>query len=100
MTGVWGDEERRARLWLVACAALFSTGGAAIKACTLTGGQVACLRSAVAAAVLMLVLPRTRRVADPRVLAVAVAYAATLVTFVRATKLTTSASAIFLQSVA
>jgi DME family drug/metabolite transporter len=50
--------------------------------------------------VLGALLPRARRVRDPRVLAVAVAYAATLVTFVRATKLTTAASAIFLQSAA
>ena len=88
-----------ARLQLVACAALFSTGGAAIKACSLSGPQVACLRSAVAAVVLALVIPSARRF-DARTLGVAAAYAATLVTFVRATKLTTAASAIFLQSAA
>jgi DME family drug/metabolite transporter len=61
---------------------------------------VACLRSAVAAFVLALVLPQARRFRDARLLGVAAAYAATLVTFVRATKLTTAASAIFLQSAA
>jgi len=61
---------------------------------------VACLRSAVAAFVLAAILPRARRFRDLRLLGVAVAYAATLVTFVRATKLTTAASAIFLQSAA
>jgi DME family drug/metabolite transporter len=84
----------------VACAALFSTGGAAIKACSLSGWQVAGLRSAVAAVVLAILLPESRRIRDVRVVLLAVAYAATLVLFVRATKLTTAASAIFLQSVA
>jgi len=84
----------------VACAALFSTGGAAIKACSLTGWQVAGLRSAVAALAIAVFLPESRRLRDVRVVLLAAAYAATLVLFVRATKLTTAASAIFLQSVA
>jgi DME family drug/metabolite transporter len=84
----------------VACAALFSTGGAAIKACSLNGWQVAGLRSAVAAIALAILLPESRRIRDLRVVLLAAAYAATLVLFVRATKLTTAASAIFLQSVA
>ena len=37
----------KARLQLLATAALFSTGGAAIKASTLDGWQVACLRAGV-----------------------------------------------------
>ena len=94
------DHRLAARLSLVGSAALFSTGGAAIKACTLTGWQVASLRSAVAAFVLVALLPAARRIRDPRVWLVAVAYAGTLITFVRATKLTTAASAIFLQSAA
>lgn len=84
----------------MACAALFSTGGAAIKACSLSGWQVAGLRSAVAALAIAILLPESRRVRDLRVVLLAAAYAATLVLFVRATKLTTAASAIFLQSVA
>jgi drug/metabolite transporter (DMT)-like permease len=87
-----------ARLMLVACAVLFSTGGAAIKACALSGWQVACVRSAIAAAALLVLLPESRRRPTVRAALVAVAYAATLVLFVRATKLTTAASAIFLQS--
>ena len=94
------SDRRRGALQLVACAALFSTGGAAIKACTLTGWQVASLRSLVAALALALFIPEARRLPHARVLLVAVAYAATLILFVRATKLTTAASAIFLQSVA
>lgn len=43
-------------------------------------------------------MPETRRIWRPRIFIVAVAYAATLITFVLANKLTTSAQAIFLQS--
>lgn len=93
-------DRTRGALLLVACAALFSTGGAAIKACSLSGWQVASLRSLVAAVALAVLVPESRRLRDARVIFVAVAYAATLVLFVRATKLTTAASAIFLQSVA
>jgi drug/metabolite transporter (DMT)-like permease len=94
------NPSRHGALQLVACAALFSTGGAAIKACSLGGWQVASLRSLVAATALALFIPEARRVRDARVVLIAVAYAATLILFVRATKLTTAASAIFLQSVA
>jgi drug/metabolite transporter (DMT)-like permease len=89
---------RRARLQLVAAAVLFSTGGAAIKATTLTGWQVAGLRSAIAALALALFLPGAVRSIRPRTMLVAVAYAATLILFVTANKLTTSANTIFLQS--
>ncbi|HEX9942642.1 MAG TPA: EamA family transporter, partial [Thermoanaerobaculia bacterium] len=89
-----------ARLEVLAAAALFSSGGAAIQAVHLAGWQVACLRSAVAAAALLLLLPEVRRRPNPRVLGVGLAYAATLVLFVLANKLTTAASAIYLQSTA
>jgi drug/metabolite transporter (DMT)-like permease len=89
---------QRARLQLVAAAVLFSTGGAAIKATTLTGWQVAGLRSGIAAIALALFLPGVIRGIRPRALLVAVAYAATLILFVTANKLTTSANTIFLQS--
>lgn len=59
-----------------------------------------CLRSAVAAAALWLVVPDARRGYRPAALLAAVPYAATLVLFVTATKLTTAANAIFLQSTA
>lgn len=89
-----------ARLGVLAAAALFSTGGAAIKAISLTGWQVSCLRSGIAALALLAMLPAAHRRPRPRDLAVAVAYAATMVLFVLANKLTTSASAIFLQDTA
>ena len=94
------DSPYRHRLFLIAAAVLFSTGGAAIKATSLTEWQVAGFRSAVAAAVLFTVLPDARRGWSWRLTPVASAYAATLVLFVVATKLTTSAHAIFLQSTA
>ena len=85
---------------LAGAALLFSTGGAAIKAATLTGWQVACFRSAVAAIFLIGALPEARRGWRWRMIPVASAYAATLVLFVLATRLTTAANAIFLQSTA
>jgi DME family drug/metabolite transporter len=88
------------RTAILAAALLFSTGGVAIKATSLDGITVAGARSAVAAAVLLLLMPRWRRFAQPRSLLVGVAYAATLVLFVIANKLTTAANAIFLQSTA
>lgn len=88
------------RLFVLAAALLFSTGGAAIKATTLTSWQVASLRSLIAALVLLALLPEARRIGSPRVWLAAVAYAATLVLFVLANKLTTAANAIFLQATA
>jgi drug/metabolite transporter (DMT)-like permease len=89
----------RAHVAILATALLFSTGGAAIKACGLTAWQVASFRSGVAAVALALLVPAARRV-SPRVLLVAVAYAGTLVSFVLANKLTTAAQAVFLQAAA
>ena len=88
------------RLEVLAAAALFSTGGAVIKAVHLAGWQVACLRSAVAALALFVLMREVRRRPNLRVLGVGLAYAATLILFVLANKLTTSASAIYLQSTA
>ena len=79
-------------------ALLFSTGGAAIKASTLTGWQVASFRSGIAAVTLLLLVPATRRGWGWRPALVGVAYAATLILFVTANKLTTSANTIFLQA--
>jgi len=89
-----------ARLKLVGAALLFSTGGAAIKATTLDGWQVASLRSGVAALAVFLLAPAARRGWSWRAPVVGVAYAATLVLFVTANKLTTSANTIFLQATA
>ncbi len=88
----------RARLQLVVAAALFSTGGAAIKATAMTGWQVACVRSGIAACALALFLPDARRGIRRRTLLVSLAYAGTLILFVTANKLTTSANTIFLQA--
>ena len=52
-----GPSPVRNRLLLAAAALLFSTGGAAIKAATLTGWQVASFRSALAAVFLLITLP-------------------------------------------
>jgi DME family drug/metabolite transporter len=89
-----------ARLSVLCSALLFSTGGAAIKATTLTGFEVACGRSAIAAIVLWLLLPRWRHFWRPRALLVGSAYGATMILYTLANKLTTSANAIFLQSTA
>jgi drug/metabolite transporter (DMT)-like permease len=88
------------RLQLLAAAALFSTGGAAIKAANFDGWQIAGLRSGVAALVLLLLVPAARRGWHWRLLPVALAYACTLTLFVLANRLTTAANAIFLQSTA
>lgn len=89
-----------ARLQLLAVAALFSTGGAAVKATSLTGWQVASFRSAIAALVIFAVIPAARRGWNARTWLVGFGYALTMVTFVVANKLTTAANAIFLQSAA
>jgi drug/metabolite transporter (DMT)-like permease len=90
----------RNRLLLVLTAVLFSTGGVFIKAAALSGWQIAGFRSAVAAAALLVLLPEARRGWAWRMAPVSAAYAATLVAFVLANRLTTAANAIFLQSTA
>lgn len=87
-------------LALLVAAVLFSTGGVAIKASSLDGAAVVCLRSLLAAATLACVLPDARRGFGGRALLAALPYAATLTLFGIATKLTTAANAIFLQSTA
>lgn len=91
------------RLAVLGAALLFSTGGAAIKASSLTGFQVASFRSAVAAVALLAYL-LARRLPLPRpglrLWPVAASYAVTLTLYVTSNKLTTAASAIFLQSTA
>ena len=88
------------RLLLVTAAVLFSTGGVAVKAASLTGWQMASCRSGVAAVALLAALPETRRGWNWRIVPVAAVYAATLVFFVVANRLTTAVDAIFLQSTA
>jgi drug/metabolite transporter (DMT)-like permease len=86
------------RILVLSAALLFSTGGAAIKLCTLSSWQIAGFRSGIAAAILWLLFPLWRDLWNPRVLGVGVAYAATLILFVTANTLTTAANAIFLQT--
>ena len=86
-----------ARLEVLLAALLFSTGGAAMKAITLSAWQVASFRAGVAALTLLLLVPAARKVSG-RALVVALAQAGTFVTFVLANKLTTAASAVFLQA--
>ena len=90
----------RARLALLLTALLFSTGGAAVKACGLGSWQVASFRSAFAVAALLVAVPSTRTRWTLPVCFVGASQAATMILFVSATKLTTAANAIFLQSTA
>jgi DME family drug/metabolite transporter len=87
-------------VFVLLAAFLFSTGGAAIKATNFTGWQVAGFRSGIAALVLFIAMPEGRRNWNARAVLAGIAYAATLISFVTATKLTTSANAIFLQDTA
>jgi drug/metabolite transporter (DMT)-like permease len=102
-----------ARLQVLAAAVLFSTGGAGIKVDAFSAAQVSALRSGIAALALLLWIgasawsracppkPWRRRATWSAAAAGAgVIYAATLTLFVGATKLTTAANAIFLQSTA
>jgi drug/metabolite transporter (DMT)-like permease len=84
----------------MAAAVLFSCGGAAIKSTTLTAWQVASFRSAIAAIAILCMLRGARRFPDRATWMVGVIYAATMVLFVVANKLTTAANAIYLQATA
>jgi drug/metabolite transporter (DMT)-like permease len=90
----------RERLMVLAAAVLFSTGGAAVKACALSGWQVASLRSGIAAIAILALVPSARRRWTGPIWLVGCAYAATMILYVLANKLTTAANAIFLQSTA
>jgi drug/metabolite transporter (DMT)-like permease len=84
----------------LAAATLFSTAGAAIKLSSLDSWQLAGFRSGVAALVLLPGLSGAKGKPAVPGIAVGVAYAATMVAFVTANKLTSAANAIFLQSTA
>ncbi len=90
----------RDRLNVVIGGVLFSTGGVAIKAATLTGWQLSCFRSFIAGVAVLLLVPNARHGWSWRSLVVAVPYAATFTLFTLANKLTTAANAIFLQDTA
>ena len=92
---------RRTGPWLIlAAATLWSTAGAAIKLCQLSGWQINFGRSAVAALFIAAIIPSARRRPDRSIAWVSVAYAFTVLLFVLANKATTSANAIFLQDTA
>jgi DME family drug/metabolite transporter len=90
----------RAKLYIMLGALLFSTGGVAIKASTLTGWQLSCFRSLAAGFALLILLPAARRGWTWRSFVVAVPFAATFTLFTLANKYTTAANAIFLQDTA
>lgn len=85
---------RRAVLAVAGAAILWSTGGLFIKIAPMPALAVACGRSLIAGLFYLAVLRPDLRSAR---WATAAAYAACIVTFVSATKLTTAANAIFLQ---
>jgi drug/metabolite transporter (DMT)-like permease len=93
------NPRQTARLYAIAAAVLFSTGGAGVKVAAFSGPQVACLRSGIAAVALLLWLRGRVRV-TPLVLGLGVVYACMITLFVNATKLTTAAIAIYMQSAA
>lgn len=88
------------RAQIIAAATLFSTGGLAIKACSLDPWQVASFRAAVAALALAALAPAARRGWSWRTLVVAVPFAATIILFTLSNRATTAANAIFLQDTA
>lgn len=90
----------RARLFVLLAAVLWSTSGAAIKLCHLSGPQIASARSAVAALAILVLVPASRRWPSRKAWWVGAAYAATVGLYALANKLTTAANAIFLQDTA
>lgn len=95
-----GPPMHRSRLYLLAAAVLWSSAGVLVKLSTLTAWQLASGRSLIAALALAIALPEGRRRPSARGMFATLAYASTVVTFIVANKLTTSANAIFLQDTA
>ncbi len=94
------DSAWTARLALIGASLLWSGNSAFIKGAALTSWQVASFRSGVAALVFLAVLPDARRWPSPRAVLVGAAYAGTMLSYALANKLTTGASAVFLQATA
>ncbi len=86
------------RLRVIASAALFSTGGAAIKLCGFGPWQLAGARALIAATAMLVLIPEARHAWSWRSAVVGVAYAGAGLFFILANKLTTAASAIFIQA--
>lgn len=90
-------ERRRAIIFLVIAALLFSTGGLLIKLIQLPGLAVAGGRSAIAAIVILLFIRRPKFTWSATQIGCAIAYCGTVMFFVLANKNTTAANAILLQ---
>ncbi len=90
----------QSRLLLLGAALLWSTAGAAMKLCQLSGMQIACGRSLIAGLFLLCTVRSARRPPSRAVLLTGLTYAATVGLFAISNKLTTAANAIFLQSTA
>ena len=90
-------ERRKGILYVAAAALLWSSGGIGIKAVADSAPKVTFYRSLFAVIALILFLRRLRWRPTFTFAAAVVSYAATLATFVIATKWTTAANAIFLQ---
>ncbi|MGE5198614.1 MAG: DMT family transporter [Rhodospirillaceae bacterium] len=88
-----------ARGQILLTAFLMSTGGAGIKAVSLTNWQIASFRSGIAAIVVLIAVRRLPRFSLATLL-VGAAYAATVITFITANKLTTAANTVFFQGTA
>lgn len=90
-------ERRRAIIYLIIAALLFSTGGLLIKLIQLPGLAVAGGRSAIAAIVILLFIRRPKFTWSATQIGCAIAYCGTVMFFVLANKNTTAANAILLQ---
>jgi DME family drug/metabolite transporter len=90
----------RDRLAIFAAAALFSTGGVAIKGISVGAWEVAGIRAVLAAAAIWVLVPGTVSFRRGAVLAAGAAQGATMLLFVLSNKTTTAANAIFLQATA
>ncbi len=88
---------KKALLLLIATAILWSTGGLLIKSVNWNPLAISGMRSAIAAVMIFLYMGRPRFVWSAAQIGGAVTYAATVILFVAATKLTTAANAILLQ---
>lgn len=86
------------RMRVVAAAVLFSSGGTAIKLCGFGPWQLAAGRAVVAALAMVVLIPEARRGWSWRAPVVGLAYAGAGLLFILANKLTTAASAIFIQA--
>jgi len=90
-------KRKRALLLLLATAILWSTGGLLIKSVDWNPLAIAGMRSAIAGVVILLYLRRPHFSWSTAQIGGAITYAATVILFVAATKLTTAANAILLQ---